>query len=183
MASLGIPNPRTTAFVLVDVQDKLFPHIHDNQRIVDNANTLLESAYLLESPIIVTEQYPKGLGHTVQDIQVPSTGTYVEKVAFSCTDSDQFMDHLKRLDANTLVLFGIESHICVTKTALGAMDAGYDVHVVADGVSSRTAENKQIGIERMRQSGAFIASTEMILFQMLDMAGTDTFKKISKMVK
>ncbi len=97
----------------------------------------MEAAYQLESPVVVTEQYPKGLGNTVEDIQVPSTGTYIEKVAFSCTDSDQFMDHIRRLDIDSLVLFGIESHICVTKTALGAMNEGYNVHVVADASSSR----------------------------------------------
>lgn len=181
--NLGIAQREHTALLVIDVQERLMPVIQDAQRIFDNVNKLLRGAETLGLETIITEQYPKGLGNTCKEIQLPQTPNIIEKVCFSCMMSDPVSDQLKLTNVKDLVICGAESHICVLKTTLDALKAGYNVHVVADAVGSRTAENKQLALERMRQSGAFIVSTEMILFMLLDKAGTDEFKAISKLIK
>ena len=159
------------------------PVIYENGKVFDNVNRLLRGAEILGLETIVTEQYPKGLGNTCKEVQLPESPNIIEKVCFSCLASDPVNDQLKLTNRKSLILCGVEAHICVLKTALDALQAGYQVHVVADAVSSRTPENKQLALERMRQAGAFITSTEMILFMLLDKAGTDEFKGISKLIK
>ncbi len=183
MNNLGIPQRQHTALLVVDVQEKLMPVIYENEKIFSNVNKLLRGAEILNLETIITEQYPKGLGYTCKEIQLPPSPNIIEKVCFSCMLSQPVSDQLKLTNITDVVICGVESHICVLKTTLDALKAGYTVHVVADAVSSRTAENKQIAVERMRQSGAFITSTESILFMLLDQAGTDDFKAISKLIK
>lgn len=180
---IGLPDRKKTAFVLIDIQERLLPVIFENERVIKNTNILIEGRRILDIPLLVTEQYPKGLGHTDPNINLPEEKVLVEKMCFSCIASDDFMGEVKKAGAKTLVLFGIEAHICVLKTALEALAEGYQVHVVSDAVSSRTEDNKKVALERMRQAGAFITSTEMILFQMMDYAGTDQFKAISRLIK
>jgi nicotinamidase-related amidase len=175
MSNLGIPQRQHTALLVIDVQERLMPVIYENEKVFSNVNKLLRGAEILNLETIITEQYPKGLGNTCKEI--------IEKVCFSCMLSEPVNEQLKLTNITDVVICGAESHICVLKTALDALKAGYNVHVVADAVSSRTAENKQIAIERMRQSGAFITSTESILFMLLDQAGTDEFKAISKLIR
>lgn len=181
--SLGIPQKETTALLVIDVQERLMPVIYERETIFSNVNKLLRGAEILGLETIVTEQYPKGLGNTCKEIELGENKTIIEKVCFSCMLSDSVNDQLKLTNKKTLIVCGVESHICVLKTTLDAIHNGYEVHVVADAVSSRTFENKQIAIERMRQSGAFITSVESILFMLLDKAGTDEFKAISKLIK
>jgi nicotinamidase-related amidase len=140
---------------------------------------LLCSAFqpLLQSNI------PKGLGHTCTEIQIPENASIDEKMCFSCMRSDSVLSKLKQSNITDIIICGVESHICVLKTALEAIEQGFNVHIVQDAVSSRTTENKGVAIERMRQSGAYIVSTEMILFMLIDEAGTDEFKAISKLIK
>lgn len=183
MNKLGIINRETTAFVLVDIQDKFIPVIHNIEEVISNANILTKSAEILKIPLIVTEQYPKGLGHTSKKIYIPNKSRIFEKMSFSCFGNEKFVEEIKKLCIKSIVLFGIEAHVCVLKTALDALKNNYEVHVVGDAISSRKYENKVLAIERMRQSGAFIASTEMILFQLMDVAGTEEFKLISKLIK
>jgi nicotinamidase-related amidase len=137
---------------------------------------------VLKIPLLVTEQYPKGLGKTSDKINL-FENKGVEKISFSCFGCDEFNEKLKALNVTDLVLFGIETHVCVQKTALDALKNNYTVHVIADAVGSRKNQNKAIGIKRMKQSGAFVTSTESILFQLMDGAGTDEFKIISNLVK
>ena len=144
---------------------------------------MIKASKILKIALIVTEQYPKGLGHTYEKINLPSKKHLIEKVSFSCFGSEEFVKKIKELKVDSIVLFGIEAHVCILKTALDALKNNLDVYVVADAISSRTAENKSLAIERMRQSGVFIVSTEMIVFQLLDKAGTEEFKLISKLVK
>ena len=181
--NIGLPSRESTALLVIDIQERLMPVIFENGRIFDNVNKLLRGAEILGLEAIVTEQYPKGLGHTCKEVQLPEAPNIIEKVCFSCLQSDPVNDQLKLTNRKSLILSGVEAHICVLKTALDALQAGYEVHVVADAVSSRTAENKHLAVERMRQAGAFITSTEMILFMLLDKAGTDEFKGISKLIK
>ncbi len=179
----GIPNRSETAFILIDIQEKFLPVIHGIETVINNANKLVKGADILKIPLIVTEQYPKGLGHTVDSILFKDNQDIIEKIHFDCFGCDAFIEKINVINPRTLVIFGIEAHVCVLKTCLSAISRGYNVHVVADAISSRTLENKSIAIERMRQSNAFIVSTEMILFQLIDQAGTDEFKEISKIVK
>lgn len=181
--NLGIPVKEHTALLVIDVQERLMPVIYENEKMFANVNKLLRGAEILNLETIVTEQYPKGLGNTCKEIELGENPAVIEKVCFSCMLSEPVTDQLKLTNVKSLIICGAESHICVLKTALDAVKQGYEVHVVADAVSSRTPENKQLALERMRQSGIFITSTEMILFMLLDQAGTDEFKAISKLIK
>ena len=183
MKTIGLISKEDTALLVIDVQERLMPVIHNNQQVFDQINILIKGAEHLQVPVIITEQYPKGLGNTCPEITVPESGTMIQKVCFSCLLSEPVKAKLKELNIHSLVLCGVESHICVLKTALDALKQGFDVHVVADAVSSRTEANKKLALERMRQAGAFIVSTEMILFQLMDEAGTEAFRAISKLIK
>lgn len=179
----GLVNTKDTALLVIDIQERLMPVIHEKDKILIEVNRLIKGTEALNLPIIVTEQYPRGLGKTCQEIELPEGVEPVEKISFSCMQSDGVLDQLKEKGIRSLILCGAETHICVLNTALEALDAGFEVHVVADAVSSRTPANKQLGLERMKQSGAFIVSVEMIMFQLLDEAGNNTFKAISKLIK
>lgn len=179
----GLPHREHTALLVIDVQERLMPVIHEKEKIFDNVNKLLKGAEILGLETIVTEQYPKGLGNTCAEVSITEKASVIEKVCFSCMLSEPVNEQLKLTNVKDLIVCGVESHICVLKTTLEAIQQGYRVHVVADAVSSRTAENKQLALERMRQSGAFIVSTEMILFMLLEQAGTEEFKAISRLIK
>ncbi len=181
--NLGLLEKNKTALLVVDVQERLMPVIHENEKMFASVNKLLRGAEILNLSTIITEQYPKGLGNTCKEIQLPENPVIIEKVCFSCMLSEPVSDELKLTNKKSLIICGAEAHICVLKTALDALKQGYDVHVVADAVSSRTPENKQLALERMRQAGAFITSVEMILFMLINQAGTDEFKAISKLIK
>ncbi|MBN2403839.1 MAG: hydrolase [Spirochaetes bacterium] len=183
MSAFGIINRDKTAFVLIDIQEKFVPAISAIKEVISNAEILMQSAIILNIPVIVTEQYPKGLGKTVNNIKLPAGTPVIEKLHFSCFGNNEFRNKINELGVESVVLFGIEAHVCLLKTALDAIQLNLGVHVVADAVSSRTPANKSIALERMRQSGAFIVSTEMILFQLMEYSGTDEFKAISKLIK
>ena len=181
--NLGLLQKETTALLVIDVQERLMPVIHGQEQIFSSVNKLLRGAEILGLETIITEQYPKGLGNTCKEVEIGENKTLIEKVCFSCMQSEPVTEQLKLTNKKSLIICGVESHICVLKTTLDALKQGYEVHVVADAVSSRTAENKQIALDRMRQAGAFITSVEMVLFMLLDKAGTDEFKAISKLIK
>jgi nicotinamidase-related amidase len=183
MKNTGLPNRNTTALLVIDVQERLMPVIQGSEAIFSNVNKLLGGAAVLGISTIVTEQYPKGLGHTCPEISIPENVSIDEKMCFSCMRSESVLAKLKQDNITHIIICGVESHICVLKTALEAIEQGFNVHVVQDAVSSRTPENKSAAIERMRQSGAYIVSTEMILFMLIDEAGTDEFKAISRLIK
>ncbi len=183
MAETGILKKGKTAFIIIDVQERLMPVIFNNTEVFENVNRLIEGSKILGVPLLITEQYPKGLGKTCTEVIIPEGQEVIEKVCFSCLLSDPVNEKLKTLGIEQVVLAGVESHICVLKTALDALNSGLQVHVVADAVSSRKEYSKQIALERMRQAGAFIATTEMILFQLMDAAGTEEFKQISKLIR
>ena len=172
-----------TALLVIDLQEKLMPVISNGEEVIRQTLNLMRAAQVLELPVFVTEQYPKGLGHTCKEVELPASQEVIEKMCFSCMLSDEVNRRLKSLNIEILVLSGVEAHICVLKTALDALKNGYEVHVAADAVSTRIPGNKPLALERMRQSGVFIASTEMVLFQLMDQSGTDEFKQISKLIK
>jgi len=181
---LGLLSKDGAVLLIIDIQEKLFPHMHKKEEVSKNVRRLIKFVKVVGIPIVLTEQYPKGLGRTIREIKelIPEVKP-IEKVEFSCLGSEEFRGALKRLDAKTLILTGIETHICVSQTAIEALDMGYGVHVVSDATSSRREEDRTVGIERMRQGGAVISSTEMLIYEVLRRAGTKEFKEALRLVK
>jgi nicotinamidase-related amidase len=174
------------ALIVVDMQERLLPPIWEKERLVRNVQLLIRLAGILKLPALVTTQYAKGLGNTVPDIAnlLPNTPA-IDKQMFSCFGSDAFCSMLKRLPGQrtTVLLCGMEAHICVMQTALGALREGYLVHVAADAVSSRTELNWQIGLDRMRSAGAIVSSTEMMIYELLRSSGAPAFKELLPYLK
>ena len=178
--------PEKCALIVVDIQEKLLPPIFQKERLVRNSQLLIRLAGILNIPTMLTTQYSKGLGNTIPEVAslLPDSQA-IEKSAFSCFGSDAFCATLKRLpgNRNTVVLCGMESHICVAQTALAALREGYLVHVASDAVSSRSEWNWKVGLERMRAAGAVISSTEMIIYESLRSSGTSAFKSMLQYLK
>jgi nicotinamidase-related amidase len=169
------------ALIVVDIQEKLLPPIFHKEQLVQNSKLLIRAAVVLKIPAIVSTQYAKGLGKTVPEVAslLPETEA-IDKDRFSCFGSDIFCTSLKRLpgNRNTLLLCGMESHICVAQTALAALREGYLVHVASDAVGSRTEWNWKIGLERMRAAGAVISSTEMMIYELMRSSSSPAFKEM-----
>jgi nicotinamidase-related amidase len=177
--------PEECALAVIDIQEKLLPFIFEKERVVRNSQLLIRLADILGLPILVSTQYSKGLGPTVAEIQalLPEVKT-LEKLEFGCFGNGEYCSTVASLsDRRTLLLCGIESHICVTQTALGALNQGLNVHVAADAVSSRTELNWKIGLNRMQAAGAVISSTEMMIYELLGKSGTPAFKEMLKHLK
>ena len=168
------------ALVVVDVQEAFRPAVGEFDAVASNAAVLVQGARELGVPVIVTEQYPRGLGETVPEVARHLDGAEpVEKTVFSAARADGFS-----LDGRDQALVcGIEAHVCVQQTAQDLLDAGVEVHVAADAVTSRTALNRRLGLEKMEASGAIVTSTEMALFELVERAGTPEFKAIQGLVK
>ena len=169
------------ALVVVDIQEKLLPPIFQKEQLVRNAQLLIRAARVLKIPTLVSTQYTKGLGGTVPEIAslLPETEP-IDKQLFSCFGSDVFCTLLRGLpgNRNTLLLCGMEAHICVMQTALAALGKGYLVHVAADAVSSRAEWNWKVGLDRMRAAGAVISSTEMMIYELVRSSGSVAFKEL-----
>ena len=178
--------PDQCALIVVDIQEKLLPPIWEKDRLIRNAQLLTRLAGILKIPALVTTQYAKGLGKTVPEIAqlLPGTPT-IDKLMFSCFGSEAFCGLLKRLPGQrtTVLLCGMETHICVMQTALGALREGYLVHVAADAVSSRTELNWRLGLNRMQAAGAVLSSTEMMIYEMLRQSGAPAFKELLPFLK
>jgi nicotinamidase-related amidase len=178
--------PEQCALFVVDIQEKLLPPIWQKERLVKNSQLLIRLAGILKIPAIVSTQYAKGLGNTVPEIAslLPEVSA-VDKMMFSCFGSDVFCSMVKRMPGQrtTVLLCGMETHICVMQTALAAMREGYVVHVASDAVSSRAEWNWKVGLERMRAAGAIISSTEMILYELLRSSGSPAFKELLPFLK
>lgn len=174
------------ALVVVDIQEKLAGGMDESvlENVVRNTGILAAAAHELGLPIILTEQYPKGLGPTLEGVR-EAVGEVIpiEKMAFSCCGETKFLDALRETGARDVILCGMESHICILQTVLDLLEADYHVFVPADALCSRKKMNWRLGLEAMRQAGALVGSTEMFLFQLLGIAGTDSFKKLSKLVR
>lgn len=177
-------NKEQTVLVLIDIQGKLAQIVDESDFVVDNIATVVQGAKLLQLPILWLEQYPKGLGPTDERITKHLTEQQpIEKITFSAYDTEEFVRALEQTGRKKVLLAGIETHICVYQTAAHLLANGYEVEVLADCVSSRTAGNREVGIQKMLQLGANITSVEMALFEMQQIAKGDTFKAISQLVK
>jgi nicotinamidase-related amidase len=173
-----------SVLVVVDVQEAFRPAVMEFDRVVNNVATLVQGARILEIPLLVTEQYPKGLGQTVPEVSRHLDGIEpIEKVCFSAAASEEFAERLSGTGRGQVLLSGIESHVCVNQTADDLLSAGKEVHVAQDAVSSRTDANRDLGLHKMEHSGAVITSVETALFELLREAGTPEFKEIQKLVK
>jgi nicotinamidase-related amidase len=177
-------NRAKAGVVVVDIQERLLPSIFEKDRVVQNSLKLIKSAGILGLPVVATEQYRKGLGPTVPEIAGAIQGfSPLEKLAFSACGAAGWNSVLVGRGLKDIVLCGIEAHVCVSQTCLDLLGSGFRAFVVADATSSRTLENYRVGIERMRAAGAVIVSTEMILFELLEKAGTDEFRQVLALVK
>ena len=172
-----------SALVLVDVQGKLANAMHNREAFLDSIIRLVKGAQVFELPILWTEQYPAGLGPTMPEIaELLSDQNPVSKLSFSCCGNAEFMETLKALRRKNMLVAGIEAHVCVYLTAADLVNLKYNVQVVADAVTSRTPENKHIGLEKCKQSGAGLTGTETVLFELLKVAEGEKFKEIIQLV-
>jgi len=177
-------NRSDAVLVIVDVQERLAAVMTQREKVVRNCLHLVEGTDLLGLPLILTEQYPRGLGPTVPELR-EKIRRYepLEKITFDCCGEPSFHQKLAETGRKKVILAGMETHVCVLQTALGLMKEGYDVHVVEDAVCSRAKENFRAGMEFMRDAGAVVTCTETVLFQLLEKAGTTEFKAVSALIK
>jgi len=173
-----------TAGVIIDIQERLYPHIAEAEDLLRHTEILIKGLNILGIPLVLTEQYPRGLGPTIPEIRTLIDKNHpVEKIAFSCCDEPGFMSRLNALNKKYVIIAGIESHVCVLQTCLDLLDGVYVPVIIEDCVSSRKMSDKQTAVFRMRQEGAIVSSYESLLFELCRFAGTDEFKGISKLVK
>jgi len=179
-----ILDKNNAALLIIDIQERLAVVMDRKEQVVKNTLHLVELEKIQKFPIVVTEQYPKGLGKTVPEIQ-SALPLYLpfEKISFNCCGDAFFNEHMKRLGKKQVIVAGMETHICVLQTCLGLLKGGYDVHLVADAVCSRTKANWRSGLELIRDAGGVLTNTETVLFQLLGVAGTPEFKAISNRIK
>jgi nicotinamidase-related amidase len=178
-------NREESILVIIDIQERLAAVMKEREKVISNTLHLVEAARLMGIPVMITEQYPKGLGPTVGEIRDGLSGFYspLEKLAFSCCQDRSFMDSLRRMGRKKVILCGMEAHVCVLQTCLDLLREGYHVHTVRDAICSRAEDNFLTGIGIMRDAGAVITSTETVLFQLLGRAGTEEFRMISRRIK
>ena len=173
-----------SGLLIVDVQEKLAPVMTDPRRVIHNCALLLRAASRLQIPVVVTEQYPRGIGPTVPDLRSwTAADSVVEKTHFSAAAEAPVMARIQAMARPQMVVAGIEAHICVLQTALGLAEQGYKVAVVADACASRRAENEALALDRLRQAGVAVVSVEMVLFEWLHRAGTPEFKELSALIR
>ena len=171
-------------FVVVDIQEQLYPHIAENEAMSNKAVTLIKGMQALDVKTVATEQYRKGLGATIPKIQEALGDVeYIEKMSFSCCGEANFMIEIEEHYRRNIILCGIETHVCVLQTAIDLQAAGHQAIVVTDAVSSRSLQDKEIALRRMEQEGVRLATVESILFELCKVSGTDQFKAISQLVK
>lgn len=178
-------DPKRTALAVIDVQESFRPHIPDFAEVAARVALVSHAAQLLGVPVVVTEQYPKGLGHTAAEIRAvfPERFEPIEKTAFSSCGAQEFVARLEGAGARQILLCGIEAHVCVNQTAHDLLARGYQVHLLTDCISSRAEQNRRVGVEKMLKSGALPSSTETALFELMRDARHEQFKAIQKLIK
>lgn len=167
--------------LLIDIQERLAPAIDQGRAVIDQNQWLLKIASELSVPVVVTEQYPKGLGHTVADLSaLLEEALVLEKTHFSAFAEPAIAERLQNLQRKQVVITGTEAHVCVLQTAIDMQAAGFQVFIVEGAVGSRREQDKKLALERMRQAGCVIVSSEMVAFEWLHKSATDEFRRISK---
>ena len=173
-----------TVLIVIDVQGRLAQQMHERGDLLENLQKVIKGVKALGIPILWAEQNPDGLGPTLPEVAGLLSETQpIRKLSFSCLGNDRFAQELRALDRRQVLIAGIEAHVCVYQTSVDLLDMGYEVQIVADAVSSRTAANKRIALERVRDAGATVTSTETALFELLRVAKGPEFREILQIVK
>ncbi|SFR18270.1 hydrolase [Poseidonocella sedimentorum] len=172
-----------SALIVIDMQERLVPAMQAPARTIRNTRKLLAGAAEVGVPVIMTEQYPDGLGTTVPELVGVAPATVLPKMHFSCMEDETFADHFRALGRKQAVLAGMEAHICVVQTAASLIESGFEVFVVSDATASRTLESEEACIARLSAAGAGIVTTEMVIFEWLGRAGTPAFKNMLPLIK
>ncbi len=174
-------NKNDSILLLIDVQEKLVPFIFNKEHCIKRALWLLRLAIKMNVPVLASEQYPKGLGSTIEELKLHiPTSEFIEKEHFSCMQAPGFIHCLTNHKKNQLILLGIETHVCVLQTALELQTAGYEVFVVVDAVGSRSELDHKYGLKRMKQAGIHLVTSEMIFFEWFRQSDAPNFKALSK---
>jgi nicotinamidase-related amidase len=170
--------------VLIDIQEKLFPYVKDKKQLLEQITKLIRFATIMKIPLILTEHYPRGLGPTIQEIRnILPEYSPITKITFSAFRSKKFLQKIQDTKIKTLLICGIESHICIEQTALDGLSLGLNIHIISDAISSRRNQDLQMGIQKMQQSGGIISTTEMAMYEILERADIPEFKDVLKLVK
>ena len=174
-----------TVLVVIDVQERLVPAMPEDiyLRLRNTVAMLVEVAGLLGIPVVTTEQYPKGIGHTVPELAAACNETVIEKVSFGCCGEPAFLEALKNTGRTQVLITGMEAHVCVYQTVLGLLDDGYYVHLIRDAICSRNKTDYLAGVANAGQAGAVVTTAETVMFQMLQESTHGQFRAVSKLVK
>lgn len=179
-------DPHQSVLVVIDIQERLVPTMDKKvyQAVKGNVELLIEAARVLNIPVIVTEQYPKGLGSTVPELaERCAADPRIEKLSFGCCGEPTFMEQLQQLGRSQVLVTGMEAHVCVYQTVLGLLEAGFNVHLVRDAICSRGKRDFRNALELSRGAGAVVTTAETVAFQLLKVAGSPEFKAISKLIR
>ena len=178
-------NTENCLFLIIDIQEKLLKAQHNSEKLQKNSVILAKTAKILNIPVIVSEQYPQGLGSTISEIKenLPENAKYFEKKSFSCCSDSDFIDYLNSTGRKKIIVSGIESHVCVHQTVSDLIASGFEVYLVKDAISSRKEFECEIGFDRMIFNGAIPSCTEMILFELIKSSSHENFKQIQALIK
>ena len=176
-------NRQTTALLVIDVQGSLARIVENSEQVIANVQRCIRGARILDIPVICIEQYPEGLGLTVPEISELLTESALTKTTFSCCGSQQVTEALAQLNVSQLLVCGIESHVCVYQSVAGLLTQGFEVELITDAISSRTAANRQLGIDKMCHLGATLTSSEMCLFELTEDSASEHFRQILPLVR
>ncbi|HLS54260.1 MAG TPA: hydrolase [Tissierellaceae bacterium] len=172
-----------TVLLVIDIQERLVPVMKYKDQVIDNTKILLHAAREMDFPVVVTEQYPKGLGSTVSEIKEDLQDAKIFAKNSFTAYIDEVKESLEDIGRKKIIITGMETHICVFQTTRDLIKAGYEVHIVKDAITSRSKENYLNGLELMKEMGAVITNTETVVFDLLKVAGTDEFRNMSKLIK
>ncbi len=176
-------NSNNTLAILVDLQEKFIPVMYDKENLVYNSVKFFKGLKILDIPILITQQYTKGLGSTIDEVKKVVGDNYIDKITFDCCGNEEFLKLLKQYNKQNILLCGIEAHICVKQTALSLLSMDKKVYLVEDCISSRKEHDKNIAMYQLSQDSAKLTTYESVLFELLNKAGGDKFKEISNLVK
>lgn len=176
-----ILNQNDSALLIIDVQEKLVNAVFNKETVLKNAKIITKASTILDIPVFVTEQYPQGLGETIEDLK--ENAKIYTKTAFNALSDEELLNELKSYKKKQIIIFGIETHICVHQTVAALINYGFDVTVISDACGSRSEYEYQLGLKNMNQNGAKIKTTEMILFELIKGAKHPNFKEIQALIK
>ena len=178
-------NENDSLILIIDIQEKLLNSVYNKEILKNKSLIIAKTASLLNIPVIITEQYPKGLGSTIGELKeaLSNNANYYEKTSFSALDNPEIMNTITKMNKKQIVIFGIETHICVSQTAIALAERGYDVTLIKDASGSRAETEHNAGIDRMKEFGIHIITTEIALFEWLKSSKHEKFKEIQTLIK